>query len=118
MEQAEFCSLRIWRRLRAADPGAGFKSSTTGIQNTPPGNFGGVGGTRNAPPNDSVGGGTVQKSVNGADARPNVGNRIAGGGDDEDDLEDLEIQRAKLKGLADELKVRATQLQKKAAQLK
>lgn len=72
---------------------------------------GGFGGTPNT--------GSTTRSVSGSDVRPNVGNRLAGGqGEDDDDLEDLEIQRAKLKGLAEELKARASQLQKKAAQLK
>jgi len=100
-------------------PGSNFDSST-GVQNTPPGSVGGAGGTRSPAPPDVPKGfsAPVQRSVSGADARPNPGSRIAGGGDDDDDLEDLEIQRAKLKGLAEELKVRASQLEKKAAQLK
>ena len=53
----------------------------------------------------------------GTDARPNVGaQRIAGG--DDDDLEELEVQRLKLQGLAGELRARAADLEKKAAALK
>ncbi|MBL8951717.1 MAG: TetR family transcriptional regulator [Myxococcaceae bacterium] len=89
---------------------------STGVQNTPPGSVGGAGGTRNPAPVPAA---QVQRNVSGADVRPTLGGRIAGGGgDDDDDLEDLEIQRAKLKGLAEELKLRAKQLEKKAAQLK
>ncbi len=106
----------------AAPPQASnFDSSAqTGVQNTPPGSLGGAGGTRNTAPTDVPKGfsSPVQRNVSGADSRPTPGGRIAGGGDDDDDLEDLEIQRNKLKGLADELKARAVQLEKKAAQLK
>jgi hypothetical protein len=71
----------------------------------------------NAPPPQPGGSPQVRVS-NGSDARPAVGaQRVAGHGED-DDLEDLEVQRAKLKGLAEELKARADALQKKAAQLK
>ncbi|MEW6434379.1 MAG: TetR family transcriptional regulator [Myxococcota bacterium] len=55
----------------------------------------------------------------GSDARPQVGsanpNTIATG---DEDLEDLEVQRAKLKGLADELKRKAAELEKRASQLR
>jgi hypothetical protein len=57
------------------------------------------------------------RTVVGSDQRPQVGGHVSGH-DEDDDLEDLEIQRAKLKGLAEELNARATQLQKKAQQLK
>lgn len=86
--------------------------SQVGIQPPPPG-FGAR--TPTDPANTS--GGSQTRTVSGADARPAPGGRIAGN-DEDDDLEDLEIQRAKLKGLAEELKARASQLQKKAAQLK
>lgn len=58
------------------------------------------------------------KVQTGSDARPAVSKtkRIAGGEDE--DLEDLEIQRAKLKGLSEELKLKAKQLEKKAAELR
>jgi hypothetical protein len=58
------------------------------------------------------------KVSQGSDARVVINpiKRLAGGEDE--DLEDLEIQRAKLKGLAEELKVRAKQLERKAAELR
>lgn len=99
--------------------------SAGGIQPPTTGQFGNAPGSRGTA-EPSTGGGSfgdsktvpsVQRSVGGSDVRPNVGGRIAGN-DEDDDLEDLEIQRAKLKGLAEELKARATQLEKKAAQLK
>lgn len=55
----------------------------------------------------------------GSDARPQVGGatpRTIASGDE--DLEDLEIQRAKLKGLADELKKKAQELERRAGQLR
>lgn len=79
--------------------------------------------TNPSPPPAGAGGsaGDAQPTVKvsqGSDARPAVSNvkRIAGGEDE--DLEDLEIQRAKLKGLAEELKLKARQLEKKAAELR
>lgn len=57
----------------------------------------------------------------GSDARPQVGagngstSTIATG---DEDLEDLEVQRAKLKGLADELRKKASELEKRASQLR
>lgn len=54
-----------------------------------------------------------------SDARPQIGSgtrSIATGDDDE--MDDLDIQRRKLKGLAEELKRKAQELEKKAAQLK
>jgi hypothetical protein len=89
-------------------------NSTTGLQPPP---VSALGGRNGDPSSDSSKGTPQAHSVTGSDSRPNVGNRVAGN-DEDDDLEDLEIQRAKLKGLADELKVRAAQLQQKAAQLK
>jgi hypothetical protein len=57
--------------------------------------------------------------TSGSDARPQVGSgtrSIATG--DEDEMEDLDIQRRKLQGLAEELKRKAQELEKKASQLK
>ncbi len=105
----------------AADPG------TTGVQPPTTGQFGNAPGAGSRLPQDSAGGSfgdsrqvpSSPKTVGGSDIRPNVGGTKAiGGNDEDDDLEDLEIQRAKLRGLADELKSRAAQLEKKAAQLK
>ena len=101
-------------------PSTGVQPPTTGQHGNAPGareaadpsgggNFGSFGDSKAVP--------SGPRSVGGSDVRPNVGGRIAGN-DEDDDLEDLEIQRAKLKGLADELKARAMQLEKKAAQLK
>ncbi len=57
------------------------------------------------------------KAATGADARPTVGGRRIATGDD-DDLEVLEAQRQKLQGLAGQLRARAIELEKKAAELK
>lgn len=56
--------------------------------------------------------------TNASDARPQVGNaqRSLAGGDD--DLDDLEVERARLKGLAEQLKKKADELQKRASQLR
>ncbi len=54
-----------------------------------------------------------------SDARPQVGagtRSIATG--DEDEMDDLDVQRRKLQGLAEELKRKAAELEKKASQLK
>ena len=55
----------------------------------------------------------------GADGRPQVGsaapNTVATG---DEDLDDLEIQRARLKGLSEELKRKAQELEKRASQLR
>lgn len=54
-----------------------------------------------------------------SDARPQVGGgarSIATG--DEDEMDDLDVQRRKLQGLAEELKRKAAELEKKASQLK
>ncbi|MCC6333636.1 MAG: TetR family transcriptional regulator [Myxococcales bacterium] len=77
--------------------------------------------TGREPPPPPLGG--LDKSnvsiTSGSDARPQVGsanpNTVAGG---DDDLEDLEVQRLKLKGLADELKKKAQELEKRAGQLR
>lgn len=66
------------------------------------------------PPTPGAGGAGAPRTAAGSDARPVLNaQRIAGG--DEDDLEELEVQRLKLKGLAEELKARARELEKKAA---
>lgn len=56
--------------------------------------------------------------TNASDARVQVGNapRSVSGGDD--DLDDLEVERARLQGLAGQLKKKADELQKRAAELK
>ncbi|MBI3181859.1 MAG: TetR family transcriptional regulator [Myxococcales bacterium] len=62
----------------------------------------------------------VTRSARASDARPTVGTgrekSIASGGDE--DLEDLEIQRARLKGVMEEVKLRASKLEEKARSLK
>lgn len=63
------------------------------------------------PPSSSV------KVTTGSDARPTVGGQRIAGGDD-DDLEELQVQRLKLQDLATQLRSRATELDKKAAELK
>jgi hypothetical protein len=61
--------------------------------------------------------GSTHKITNGSDTRPAVGTQRIAGGDD-DDLEELQVQRNKLQDLATQLKARAAELDKKAAQLK
>lgn len=63
-------------------------------------------------------GGSTLTVKQGSDGRPLITpiKRVAGG--DDEDLEDLDIQRVKLKSLAEELKARAKQLEKKAAELR
>lgn len=57
--------------------------------------------------------------THGSDARPQVGGgRALAGSDEGGDVEDLELQRFKLKGLAEQLKARAKELERRAAQLK
>ncbi|MHB8873656.1 MAG: TetR family transcriptional regulator [Myxococcaceae bacterium] len=106
----------------------------------PPGSFAGMtagspapqsgGGLNERAATDSVSSGdvgartgessVVSHSSRAADARPSVGGGRgpAVAGSEDDDLEDLEVQRAKLKGLAEELKLRASQLQHKADTLR
>jgi hypothetical protein len=99
------------------------KSASDGLANNPgagtPSTGGAVPMFDSAPPPAVPGGAPSVHTTSASDARPAVGGQrgVAGHGED-DDLEDLEIQRAKLKGLADELKARASSLQKKAAELK
>jgi|CXWL01.1.fsa_nt_gi hypothetical protein len=57
------------------------------------------------------------ETVRGTDGKPTVGTTAIAGSED-DDLEELEIQRKKLKSLAEQLKARALELEKKAKQLK
>lgn len=72
--------------------------------------------------NGTAAGGLDSKGItitSSSDARPQVGNgskNIATG--DEDEMDDLDIQRRKLQGLAEELKRKAQELEKKAAQLR
>ncbi|MFT3840669.1 MAG: hypothetical protein QM723_27010 [Myxococcaceae bacterium] len=61
--------------------------------------------------------GVTHKFSSANDARPVIGKQ-GSGSDDDDDLNELEVQRLKLKSLADQLKSRADSLQKKAAQLR
>lgn len=56
--------------------------------------------------------------VSGSDARPVIGQSTRATGRDDDDLEELEIQRRKLTGLAEQLKVKAAELERQARQLK
>ncbi|MBK7859289.1 MAG: TetR family transcriptional regulator [Archangiaceae bacterium] len=98
---------------KAAAPQA---SPATGQQ--PPTAMGGLAGGSRGNTEDARNNPPQSRAVSGSDARPNVGSKGVAGHEEDDDLEDLEIQRAKLKGLAEELKARAAQLQKKAAQLK
>lgn len=56
--------------------------------------------------------------TNASDARPQVGGARALAGGNDDDLDDLEVERTRLKGLADQLKKKADELQKRAGSLK
>jgi hypothetical protein len=100
----------------------GTERGTTADSAQSPSAFGGFGaapgspqGATEAPPPPTAGGSSgAPRTTAGTDARPLLNaQRIAGG--DEDDLEELEVQRLKLKGLAEELKARARELEKKAA---
>jgi hypothetical protein len=107
-------------RLTAGGDGKGGAADNLFGTQTPTNPGAGLSNTDAAPPPapQTPGGQPSVRSSSGSDARPAVGtNRVAGHGDD-DDLEDLEIQRTKLNGLADELKARAHALEKKAAQLR
>lgn len=78
----------------------------------------------NAPPSDGTTFRTGLDSsnirvTNASDARPQVGNggsRPIAGGDD--DLKDLEVERARIQSLAQQLKKKADELAKRAAELK
>lgn len=84
------------------------------------------GATGSPPPqSDSVVGGGLDSRglsiTNSSDARPQVGSgtgtrSIATG--DEDEMDDLDVQRRKLQSLAEELKRKAAELEKKASQLR
>ncbi len=104
--------------------GAGTNQDTAGSFNSPPGGLAPMAGapapdTRNTGPalGDGLDVGSV-RVTNGSDARPQVGQGAAIATGDNDDTADLEVQRRKLKGLADELKRKAAELEKRAAQLK
>jgi hypothetical protein len=121
--------IRVTRSASGADTSlkttAGTPTGTergTAADGTSPNAFGaapgspqGVGSPAEAPPPPAGGGSTgAPRTTAGTDARPLLNaQRIAGG--DEDDLEELEVQRLKLKGLAEELKARARELEHKAA---
>ena len=85
-------------------------ASPTDFGAATPGSSGFGGGTDVHP------GGTSPRAVSASDARPVVGSlRMAPGGDD-DDLDDLEVQRRRLQVLAGELKTRAAALQTRATE--
>lgn len=91
-------------------PPNGFQGAApTGLGAGPQNSKNETGGAPLAPPGTKV--------TSGSDARPIVGGQRIAGGDD-DDLEELEVQRLKLQGLAGQLRAKATELEKKAAQLK
>lgn len=107
------------------NPGVGGTSPTPGGQGGTGSLGGGAPSTPVAGGADSTGrtsfGGVDSASVRvttGSDARVQVGGGHSIATGDEDDVYDLEIQRVKMKGLADELKKKAEQLEKKAAELK
>ncbi len=112
----------------ASDPSATGRQTTTtagppvdslnafGAQSPAPG---GTSPKTNEATTDSFTGpaGETHKVTSGSDARPTVGGQRIAGGDD-DDLEELQVQRLKLQDLATQLKARAADLDKKAAELK
>jgi len=87
--------------------GVGAQTAENPAKNTGPGN------AEASPPQNPA----STKVSNGTDSRPTVGGQRIAGGDD-DDLEDLEVQRLKLQGLATQLRARAVELEKKAKELK
>lgn len=103
----------------------GSQSDTAGAFNGAPNSLGGftpqaagTGSPETPAPSGNVDGQGV-RVTNGSDARPQVGatngNRIAGG---DEDLDDLEVERAKLQGLADQLKKKAAELEGRAKNLR
>lgn len=126
---------RLRVRRETAPPAAGFQSEgPTGdarqTAGSPPPNDSALAGSAPFPPLLGAGAPTALEKTNsdpavpgapkvkqGSDARPIVGGQRIAGGDD-DDLEELEVQRLKLQGLAGQLRAKAVELEKKAAQLK
>lgn len=103
----------------AMDPGAHTPTDSTKNGNAP---LPGVGSqnTGNTFDYRTPGSGS-QRAVSATDARPlpvvNGQRAAAVAGGDDDDLEDLEVQRRRLQGLSQELQKRAADLKKRAAQL-
>jgi hypothetical protein len=92
----------------AQSPGGASGSSADQVPNTSSGsNY-----------SDQPSQGLIRHVTEGSDARPAVGAVKGNGGDDDDDLDELEVQRMRLKSLADQLKAKAAQLQQKASQLR
>ncbi|MCU0701199.1 MAG: TetR family transcriptional regulator [Myxococcaceae bacterium] len=96
----------------------GFAPASAPSRDAAPGGFGST-----SEPRAPTGSGALDSRgisiTSGSDARPQVGSgtrSIATG--DEDEMEDLDIQRRKLQGLAEELKRKAQALEKKASELK
>lgn len=100
-----------------AGSGGQFTASPFGAQS-----LGSPSPAANAPPADSrsINTGIDSSSIrvtNASDARVQVGGtRSVSGGDD--DLDDLEVERLRLQGLAGQLKKKADELQQRASQLK
>ncbi len=92
-------------------------SAFSGASPFPPPLFGGASPTTLDKTNTNPATPAAPKVKQGSDARPIVGGQRIAGGDD-DDLEELEVQRLKLQGLAGQLRAKAVELEKKAAQLK
>ncbi|MEW5741626.1 MAG: TetR family transcriptional regulator [Myxococcota bacterium] len=129
--------LRVQRTTTTGTDGTPMTGNLGGTENQNPSEFNATQDTAGSPPgagplspqaaagrNDvpPPTGGLDKNNVSitsGSDARPQLGsanpNTVAGG---DDDLEDLEVQRLKLKGMADELKKKAQELEKRASQLR
>jgi prefoldin subunit 5 len=131
--------LRVQRTIplesaAAPQPGNGPGAPTGGLgaafSGTPQDTAGGFTPSTNAPTDRSPtapappGGGLDLGGVSirsGSDARPQVGAGTGASGviaTGDEDLEDLEVQRARLKGLADELRRKAAELEKRARELR
>ncbi len=104
----------------ASDTSAPTTGSVGGSAPSGTNSFGG--GNPSAPPATPGVAGSADpgavKVTTRSETRPFFGGGGAIATGDEDETNDLEVQRARLKGLADELKKKASELEKKAAQLK
>lgn len=99
--------------------GSNFNSNPSSDSFNAPGAPGsGAGGPPPGSGPNSTGSSPSTRVTSGSDARPLVGSGYARGGGDDDDLEELEVQRRKLSGLAEQLKSKAKELDQKASTLK
>lgn len=80
----------------------------------------GIGAQRDAAPTagDPFISGGGARSVSGSDGRPQVGSSVRSLRGEDDHLEDLEVERLRLRGMADELKKKADELERRATELR